>query len=203
MSEQMIIEGHPFRLVSGNTVDSLKAEFGVSEEYFRTNIPNNGLVINIGAGIGVFAIRSALEYGCLVWAYESRDAEYEALCYNIAQNNVQDLVKPFKKTVSVASTSEDVISLGEVFENNLLARCDVLKLGSNCNDSFILGSHNEKYLRATIYVVLEDEVSKGYQYREVLKSCGFLIYDDRDFLYIDGMIYASNGNVQYLKEDEL
>lgn len=118
-----------------------------------TAIQENWIVIDIGAGIGDFAVSVAYEHpNCRIYAYEPFPESYRLLVENIRLNSVNN-VTAFSLAVgaqtgimtlfatgaavqhSTANTSNSVeaisvqgLSLDDVFETNALVLCDFLKI---------------------------------------------------------------------------
>lgn len=81
-------------------------DIGVIKEVFFENpyqiekIPNNSIVIDIGAHIGTFSIRCANDRDCTVYSYEPCKENYDLLIENIKINNLNNKIKAFNKAVS-------------------------------------------------------------------------------------------------------
>lgn len=69
------------------------------DPYIITSIPNNSLVIDIGAHIGIFSLRCAKERNCTVYSYEPCEDNYKLLVDNIRNNHLDDKINASKKAV--------------------------------------------------------------------------------------------------------
>jgi FkbM family methyltransferase len=122
----------------------------IKEDYGQ--IAPGATVIDIGANIGVFTLYAAASPGTHVFAYEPVDATYRQLQENIRVNSLQDRVTAHKLGVTGArerraitisaegspfsslfgdslKTQEiECVGLEDVFEENGIEHCDVLKL---------------------------------------------------------------------------
>jgi FkbM family methyltransferase len=70
------------------------------DPYKFLSIPDNALIIDIGAHIGTFSLRCAKEKNCLVYAYEPCEENYKLLCENIHNNSLSDKISAFRMAVS-------------------------------------------------------------------------------------------------------
>jgi FkbM family methyltransferase len=64
------------------------------------NVPRNGIVVDIGANIGTFALYAILNGAKKVYAIEPNSESYQMLLKNIAQNNFKATIQPIKLAVS-------------------------------------------------------------------------------------------------------
>jgi len=124
----------------------LKKDYGV--------IPDNSIVVDIGANIGVFAIYAAsTARNTTVYAFEPAKDSFDCLLRNVKLNGVERVVHPFnlgvsakkeKRKLFLASLSPfhslysrsinqefisiNCISLNDILEQNKIDRVDVLKV---------------------------------------------------------------------------
>ena len=122
----------------------------IKEDYGQ--IAPGATVIDIGANIGVFTLYVAASPGTRVFAYEPVDVTYRQLKENIRVNSLQDRVTTYKlgvtgarerRAITISSegspfsslfgdrreTQEiECVGLEDVFEENGIEHCDVLKL---------------------------------------------------------------------------
>ena len=136
-------------------------------EYYK--IPDDAkVVIDVGAHIGGTALLCASK-GALVYAYEPDPGNFEILKANVLQNQVKGYVEIFQKAVGFPTgkrtlglssvnyggfgffkenpdgTEEvDTITLQQVFDDNKIETCDVLKLDCEGAEYEILNNIDEK-----------------------------------------------------------
>jgi len=150
-------------------------------------IQEGWIVIDIGAGLGDFAVSVAYEHpGCHVYAYEPFPESFRLLEENIILNGTRN-VTPFP--VAVGATSEPMtlftigtavqhsttsasrhvhsitvkgLSLDDVLETNAIPVCDFLKMDCEGGEFDILFSASEATLRKIRHICLEyhDGVTK-------------------------------------------
>ncbi len=70
------------------------------DPYRLLNIPDNAVIVDIGAHIGTFSLRCAKEKNCMVFAYEPCEENYKLLCENIHNNSLGDRISAFRIAVS-------------------------------------------------------------------------------------------------------
>lgn len=147
-----------YRLRHGNLVVVTAAPVDVStiavvfikEDYGQ--IAPGATVVDIGANIGVFALYAAASPGTRVFAYEPVDATYRQLQENVRVNSLQDRItaynlgvtgtrerraitisaegSPFSSLFGDGRETQEIecVGLEDVFEENGIEHCDVLKL---------------------------------------------------------------------------
>ncbi len=119
------------------------------------NIENPGVIVDIGANIGVFSIYAATEAkDAAVYAFEPVQSNYDLLIQNIGNNALNDRIRAFKLGIaSKAGTRKirlssctmhslvdddtarktddiDCITLADIIQENRLPKIDLLKM--NC-----------------------------------------------------------------------
>lgn len=134
------------------------------------DIKNSHTVIDIGAHIGSFSIFIAsLAKNVNVYAYEPEPSNYELLVENIKLNRLEDRVFPFNYAVSDSrgvvklylsdeSTGHSTflpfpkfievpsLSLRDIFTDNSIQKCDILKINAEGAEYPILLSASEQTL---------------------------------------------------------
>jgi FkbM family methyltransferase len=124
----------------------------IKEDYGK--VPANATVVDVGANIGVFALYAAASVGTRVFAYEPVDSTFAQLQANIAANGLENRItaykmgvtgareqrlitvgaecSPFSSIYSEGNNSDqqeiECLSLRDVFADNGIEHCDVLKL---------------------------------------------------------------------------
>ena len=136
----------------------------------RSDARRCSIVIDIGAHIGVFSIFMASLAEVKVYAYEPEPSNYELLVENIRLNRLEDRVFPFKQAVSnskgiirlhvtpnqtmahstVTPSSESIeapcLTLGDIFSDNHIQKCDLLKINAEGAEYPILLNTTERTL---------------------------------------------------------
>jgi len=82
-------------------------EIFFEDPYHIADIPNNSLIIDIGAHIGIFSMRCAKERGCTLYAYEPCEDNYRLLVNNIHNNGLEDKIKTFRMALSNQSGTRE------------------------------------------------------------------------------------------------
>jgi len=82
-------------------------EIFFEDPYHIADIPNNSLIIDIGAHIGIFSMRCAKERGCTVYAYEPCEDNYRLLVNNIHNNGLEGKIKVFRMALSNQSGTRE------------------------------------------------------------------------------------------------
>ncbi|MBM3256791.1 MAG: FkbM family methyltransferase [Candidatus Liptonbacteria bacterium] len=124
---------------------------------FLSRLQNGGVVIDIGANIGVFSVKVAkVSPSVRVYAYEPLPANFAVLEENVRQNGLEERVKPWKLAVSdhrgsaslywddrnrgggtllpdleghgAKSLQVECITLEDVFRANNILECEYLKI---------------------------------------------------------------------------
>lgn len=75
------------------------AESFEEDPYKIEDVERDGLVIDLGAHIGTFAIRCAVERNCKVLAFEPCPSTFELLAENIKLNDLDGKVIPFRSAI--------------------------------------------------------------------------------------------------------
>ena len=183
MSKKIIsINGVNISYRDDSTDMGVITEVFIEDPYKIMDIPNNAVVVDIGANIGTFSVRCANEKNCIVYAYEPCSDNYKLLVENISENGLEDRVKTFKKAVSDKKSSEngsrefyvdshhyagssfylkesaekktfygsyyaenvDCITLRQIFEDNNIEHCHILKIDCEQEEkNILLGGDNK------------------------------------------------------------
>lgn len=173
-----------------------------NEDPYRVKeIKENGIVIDIGGCIGVFSIRCAKERNCTVYAYEPYLESYELLVHNARLNGLENKIVAFNKAVSnkkgirelfilphhfagnsfyladgIQHIKEKVecTTLTDIFKDNNLDRCDLVKLDCEGEEKNILLDCQE--LKRIDKIILEYHLyADGKIIMEHLRKTGFLV----------------------------
>lgn len=146
-------------------VTFVKKEYGTVE--------NGSVVIDVGAGIGDFALLAALtSKNTCVFAFEPMKENFDTMLENIRLNGAEGVVVPFRQAVagrterrtfftgnnsnahslfsqatgSRVGVSIDCISLKDLFDRNKISRCDLMKMDCEGAEYEILYSTPPEYL---------------------------------------------------------
>ncbi len=172
-----------------------------SEDPYRIEtIERGGVVIDLGAHIGTFALRCAVERDCMVYAYEPSPSTYELLVENVTINGLEGKVIPFKLAVGetvgrrrlysvvgvpIASSlyphcdldEEEqfvqCVTLKKIFEDNDISTCVALKIDCEEAEKEVFSEESEEYFKRTSYVALEWHFYDGRIYADYLSNLGF------------------------------
>ncbi len=173
-----------------------------NEDPYRVKeIKENGIVIDIGGCIGVFSIRCAKERNCTVYAYEPYLESYNLLVYNTRVNGLENKIIAFNKAVSNKKEVRDFyiqpnhfagstfylgtgipyikekvecITLTDIFKDNNLDRCDLVKMDCEGEEKNILLDCQE--LKRIDKIILEYHLYvDGKAIMEHLRKMGFLV----------------------------
>lgn len=63
-------------------------------------IPSNGIILDIGANIGMFSMYAAINGAKKVFAFEPNHEAFNVLCQNIKTNGLENVIHPFNLGVS-------------------------------------------------------------------------------------------------------
>lgn len=159
----------------------------------------DSIIIDIGAHIGTFSIFAAKKAkNVALYAYEPDSKNYEILNENIVLNNLGSQIRTFKlgvgkrKGIRTLFMSENnfgnhsfygkskkrakikTISLKDVFEDNKLLKCNLLKLDCEGAEYEIIYNTPKKYLQKVQNIVMEYHPNgSGKEMKEFLESNNF------------------------------
>lgn len=168
--------------------------------YKIENIERGGLVVDLGAHIGTFSLRCAVERDCRVLAFEPCPSTYEILVENVAINGLEGKVIPFKLAIGgtvgrrrlysvvdaptasslyphwdLAEEEQYVqcVTLKKIFEDNDISTCVALKVDCEEAEREIFTEESKPYFNRTKQVMLEWHYYDGHVYDAYLKGLGF------------------------------
>lgn len=180
-------------------------------------------VIDIGAHIGFFSILIAsLARDVKVYAYEPEPSNYELLVENIKLNRLEDRVFPFNYAVSdskglsilyvtpgltmahstVIPFSESIevscLSLGNIFRDNHIQKCDLLKINAEGAEYPILLNASEQTLSRTRTICVQchniDEKHNVSQLENFLVKNNFRVIRKGEFVKATNESKCNEGN---------
>ncbi len=170
--------------------------------YKVDQLPEEALVIDIGAHIGTFSLRCAKEKGCVVYAYEPYLPSFLILVENINENHLENRIKAFNLAIAgcrkprtfyftphslggntlykpvdvmVDELEVNCVTLKDAFLNNDLTECDVLKIDCEGAEKEIFCDEFKTYLGQASLILLEWHNYDGAFYAEYLKKMGYLV----------------------------
>jgi FkbM family methyltransferase len=185
------------RIKTNEGIDSITiAVIFIKKEYGE--VKNNSTVIDIGANIGVYSIFAATtSKNTIVYAYEPMPKSYKLLLENIRINSLGKNIFPFqqgvcakkeKRKLFLASASPfhslygakegrkyleiDCVSLKDIFDDNKIKECDILKLDCEGAEFEILYNTPKEYLEKIKEIRLEYhnqvQVKKDYNIKSLM-----------------------------------
>ncbi len=162
-------------------------------------LPAGGLVVDIGANIGVFALHAACQNVHTVFAYEPNGQAHERLVQNIRANRLEHVIYPFRYAVTgragekvrfpvaasayntIVSDDQDLadgdyewvktIDLSRIVEP--VQRVDLLKMDCEGGEYDILTPSAEKALRKVQAIRMEYHLGRAAELIAFLQRCGF------------------------------
>jgi len=162
-------------------------------------LPDGGVVVDIGANIGVFALYAACRNAHTVLAYEPNGQAYERLVQNIRANRLEHVIFPFRMAVTgqagekvrfpvapsaynaIVTDDEQLaggaydwvktIDLRRIVEP--VQRVDVLKLDCEGGEYDILSPAAEEPLRKVRSIRMEYHLGRAQEVIAFLQRCGF------------------------------
>lgn len=109
---QIYLSDHPHDIVTVFVVL-------VKEDYGK--VMRDSIVVDIGANIGVFSLYAVYAGARKIYAYEPNQQAYEVLLRNIAHNELEDVIVPYKLAVSGSNDETVQIPLGSSPYNRVVA----------------------------------------------------------------------------------
>ena len=164
-------------------------------------IPDNAVIVDIGANIGVFSIYAVYGKNNKIFAYEPAPENFKLLQENISLNKLDGKVKLFNLGVGARSGSRPLylsasplhsfyaaaenqraievncITLGDIFTQNGLDRIDLLKLDCEGAEFEILYNTSDEYFKKIKEIRMEYHNHGKYNILDLEKSLetkGFL-----------------------------
>lgn len=190
----------------------------IKEDYGK--VPDDSVIIDIGANIGVYSIFACLSKNTTVYAFEPVSNNYDLLIKNIESNNLQKRIIPFELAVGGKTEKRkiyvgdspfnsfhpinkfhnqvdvDCISLKDIFDNNKILKCDILKLDCEGAEFEILYNLPEDYykrikeIRAEYHSNLSDEKDNVNDLIKFIEKKGFKIIKIKEIDSSNGDIWA-------------
>jgi FkbM family methyltransferase len=170
--------GQSFVLRSGTADRGILHEVWALKEYPFPADAAGGDVVDIGAQIGIFACYAA-HNGARVFAYEPEEANYALLLENVRRNGLERNIRPFRLAVSDRKKSlplylnekntgghsavfksgkkvkAQAVSLNDVFSENGIRHCALLKMDTEGSEYPILYGASDDVLRRITHIQME------------------------------------------------
>jgi hypothetical protein len=175
-------------------------EVCLDRDYERVGSPidDGWTIVDIGAGIGEFAIDIAARHPrSIVHAFEPSPVAYELLCRNIALNGVRN-IRTYQ--IALGSPTAPAPSSGPpwpleiAFRNAGIARCDFLKIDCEGNEYDILLNAPAAVLDRIARICLEHHEASGHRLDDLvagMRRAGFFTrLTDNPAYYELGFLYA-------------
>lgn len=97
----------------------IKEEF-CEDPYHIEKVPEDSVVLDLGAHIGTFALHVAKVRGCKVYTYEPVIDNFNLLAENVRLNNLEDQIKCFKQAVAGESRIRKLWKCGKFSQGSSL-----------------------------------------------------------------------------------
>lgn len=155
-----------------------------------THFNRGGVVVDIGANIGTFAIYAG-QYASKVYAIEPEPHNLEALKNNIALNSMEDRVVPLPYGISdykgtavihdsgggssikddgMFGTEIEVMSLNDLFKLYSIESVDVLKIDVEGSELEIILGASKENLNKCKYITMEFDIRTGSKLGEMTQK---------------------------------
>ncbi|MDG7013008.1 MAG: FkbM family methyltransferase [Nitrososphaerota archaeon] len=187
-------------------------------------VPSNGVIVDIGANVGVFSILAASRFGSArVHSFEPSPKNFEMLKRNVALNHMDSVVSTYRLCVAGASgsrvlnlseemvanslyevhkkrgeTTVRCITLREVLELTGAPKIDFAKIDCEGAEVEILMGASRETLQRVRHLTIESTETNCTIIMSLLKSNGFSVEsslaDSRQNLKY---LYASNEDERY------
>lgn len=217
-----IINGLQINYHDNSTDMGVIKEIFFEDPYQIGKIPLDSVVIDVGAHIGTFSLRCALERNCTVYAYEPCAENYKFLVDNIHVNNLDTKVRAFNRAVSnkngvrefcvdtyhysgssfylkarpFHAVKVECTTLKQIFDENNIQHCDVLKMDCEGEEKHILLDMDSiSALERTGKIILEHHtLLDGKEIAEYLRNKGFSVSSNNQFQAEGGILHAARNN---------
>ena len=212
-------------IIRANRLDACVIREVFAAKVYHKNInvlKDNSVVIDIGGNIGAFSVLAARKNNSInVFTYEPFEENFLLLNDNIAANNLKNQIKPFnlavgktkgprtvywQKSDALSSLYEsqgeqiriDMTTLRDVFEDNGISTCDLLKMDCEGAEYEILYSTPADILARikTMSIEFHDGfgTGKGTELKSWLKEQGFVVAMQDNTGYNSGIGYIHAHN---------
>ena len=192
-------------------------------DYFKiVNLSRKPIIIDIGAHIGTFSVNAAKKYPqARIFSFEPDELNYDKLIKNIKVNNVQNVV-PYHKAVGTTNgtillysnnygnfgtcSSSSIttgprsievpsITLENIFKENQIEECDLLKMDCEGGEYDIILRSNEDVFKKIRTIALEYHIIEEHKVEDIvsfLKNNGYqILLRENKFNNNFGFIYAN------------
>jgi len=170
------------------------------DPYRFKHVKRGGIVIDLGAYIGTFTLRCAVEKNCTVYAYEPNkeacsiliwstklNENAKVIIHNAAVGNISGYRTFYRRldfptasnfnhgTYPVVKEKVKAVTLTDIFKENRLTTCDVLKIDIEYTENQIFQKEYYNDLKKAKYITMEWHNYDGAQYATILKNLGFQV----------------------------
>lgn len=197
---------------AGIAVSFIKKDYG--------NIEDNSVILDIGANIGAFSIFAAkMSKNSLIYAFEPMPQNYDLLVENIQVNNLEKNIFPFQLGIGAQKEkrklfigggslfhslyptkknkkfiSIDVITLQDIFVQNKITHCDLIKSDCEGAEFEIFSTLPDSYFKKIKEVRLEYHNQKNQDHNiknliKFFKNKGFELTYLKEELADNGMAW--------------
>jgi FkbM family methyltransferase len=202
MPEIIEKDGCKFNLIDGIGASVLEEIFD-KNVYGFADVPNSGAVLDIGANLGAFSIRCAIQKNCMVYSYEPGIRNFEVLNDNIFLNGVFNKVKAFNLAISDDNKARNFyyrknhpagstlfadgldmdanieqymvpcVTLEDIFSYNKLSQVDFLKMDAEGAEQLVFTPKFHYILRKVKLIALEWHAGLGKELADFFNAIGF------------------------------
>lgn len=211
------------KFVVNHYIDLMTLKEVFLDNDYKTRIKNPGIVVDIGANIGAFAIYSSLLGAGKIYCFEPVASTFQLLMTNLAINGINNvksyklgvaakvgyskiyvskasgLSSLYKRGVQVSEEKIKLVTLGRIFSENNIKECDLLKMDCEGAEYDVLKSTPSSIFGLIKNIIIE--FHEGYTGRkkeeviETLKQNGYRIRIKPHAVESDiGLIYATRKN---------
>ncbi len=148
-------------------------------------ISDNATIIDIGASIGDFSVYCASSFDrSKILSYEPDENAFKLLKENIQLNHLENKIKPYPFGISgtrgkIGTNLNNYISIEDVFKENNIEKCDLMKLDCEGMEYEILLNTSKETLQCISALVMECHIyDKGENLsnlRKYLTETGFCV----------------------------
>lgn len=201
------------------------AEIWLENSYLKQiKLENNSVIIDVGAHIGLFSIYcKKMCNPCWIYCYEPEHENFEILNDNVKLNKISNislnelavspisgLIKFYKgddssshSYVNKSEISQDIqsIKLDEIFENNKIEKCHLLKLDCEGAEYGILLSTSDQTLKKIKQIILEYHIIPNQQ-SDLLKELHSKLQDN-NFVLQETKINEKSGYLYAINNKQL
>lgn len=182
------------------------------------DVPENAIVVDLGANIGVYSVYAAKMGASKVYAFEPNKEAYNVLCKNIRGNNLEGKIIPFNLAVNKEDVSVNIpvksspfnqiccfenkilegyhlvpsITVDRIIDENSIKSIDILKMDCEGAEFDIVVSLTEATCRVIREIRMEYHRNPGKGLVDILMSHGFRIIRKEGYVE-EGLLWLKRG----------